>query len=72
VTPTLESDPHMRGHPKITVRLHPEALRRLKSMAEAHRGKKSGVAEFIRLVVYSEIDFNSGEWESVQEDLDTA
>lgn len=54
----------MRGHPKISIRLHPEALRRLKAMAQAERGRRSGVGQLIRKLVYQKLDFDSGEWEA--------
>jgi len=52
------------GHPRVTVRLHPEVVRRLKERAESHRGKRSGMAALIRDLIYEAVDFpGSKEWE---------
>ncbi len=59
-----------RGHPKLTLRLHPVALELLRDKAEAEpeRGRQSGLASYVRKLLYDHVGFpGSDEWESIRE-----
>lgn len=58
-----------RGHPTVSVRLHPSALEQLRKRAsDLSRGQKGGgVAAYIRQLVYEDLGFDSGEQEAVSE-----
>lgn len=57
-----------KGRPQITFRIHPAALRILKSRAEKQPGKKSGVGEYVRQVLYAHLGFDSGEYDAASEE----
>ncbi len=50
------------GRPKVMIRFHPEALRMLRERVKLERGRKSGVAGYIRELVYQHLGFTSLEW----------
>jgi hypothetical protein len=55
------------GRPQLTLRIHPEALRRLKDQADITLpGRPSGVSEMVRRWIYERLDFDSLEWEREQ------
>lgn len=55
-----------RGHPRLILRIHPDALKQLEKLAGRHsRGKKSGVSAYVRGLIYQHLGFSSGEHEGV-------
>ncbi len=57
------------GRPKLTIRLHPEALRKLQERAErGSRGRRSGAAAYVRQLIYDHLGFDSGEHAAVEEE----
>lgn len=57
-----------RGRPQISVRLHPAALEKLKQkVSGTEPGRKSGLAAYVRDLIYADIGFDSGEYQAVEE-----
>lgn len=59
------------GHPKLTLRLHPRAfeLLREKANADPTPGRQSGLAAYVRALLYDHVGFpGSDEWEAVEDD----
>ena len=55
------------GRPRISFRIHPDALAMLEERAErALPGRRGGVGAYIRRVLYEHLDFDSAEHPAIE------